>query len=333
MKNSKKGLFNIIYVEEAAFKYPLTKELLQKYADCTVITIRHYKDVFNRTNQHFLIQKQHQALILAVKDAPFLYKGPEVCQNFGYSNFYYTSFLLNCIYDCEYCYLQGMYPSANIVAFVNIEDFKNEMLNVISKEPVFLAASYDTDLIAFHNILPYLDYFYDFFTRQSNIFVEIRTKSANEAFYKNHILLNNLIVAFTLSPEEVVEKYEKYTPSLKARIKTVQTAIKQGFKVRICLDPIFINTEVDALYEPFYKYIFTQIDPNKIVDIGYGFFRMSKDFFKRIEKQHIGSKLFSEDYSIIDNVVSYEKELQEKIKSKHYEILTQYIEKEKIFSL
>jgi len=32
---------------------------------------------------------------------------------------------LNCVYDCEYCYLQGMYPSANIVVFVNFEDFTN----------------------------------------------------------------------------------------------------------------------------------------------------------------------------------------------------------------
>ena len=31
--------------------------------------------------------------------------------------------MFNCIYDCDYCYLQGMYPSANIVVFVNHEDF------------------------------------------------------------------------------------------------------------------------------------------------------------------------------------------------------------------
>ncbi len=333
VKDLNKKLFNAIYVEEAAYQYPITRLLLEKYADCMVIPIRHYKDVFNRTNQHFGLQKQHQSLILAVKDNQFLYKGPQVCQNFGHSNFYYTSFLLNCIFDCEYCYLQGMYPSANLVAFVNVENFQSAIEAAASKEPVFLAASYDTDLIAFHNILPYVDYFYDFFSKQSDLTVEIRTKSANQAFYKNHHPLENIIIAFSLSPEGVIKKYEKHTPSLDSRIKAIQAAIAHGFKVRLCLDPIFIHSELDNLYEPFYHHIFSQIDPTRIVDVGYGFFRISKEFFKRIEKQQNSSQLFSEEYCVNEEVISYSMPLQEEVKSKHFEILTQYLKKERIFTL
>lgn len=331
--NSNKKLFNTIYVEEEAYKYPLTKQILNKYKDSFVITIKHYKDVFNRTNQNFNIQKQNQSLILAVKNVPFLYNGPNICQNFGYSKFYYTSFLLNCIFDCKYCYLQGMYPSANIVAFVNIEDFKNAILNISKDDSIYLAASYDTDLIAFHNIIPYLDYFYDFLKTQGNIFTEVRTKSANTTFYKNHKPFNNLIIAFTLAPEEIIKKYENYTPSLKSRIEAIKTAISQGFNIRICFDPIFINTETDSCYEAFYDEVFSEINPDKIIDIGYGFFRMSKEFFKRIEKHRNDCSLFLEDYSVSNNVVSYDEKLQKNIKEKHFKILTKYIEKEKIFTL
>jgi spore photoproduct lyase len=333
MKSLKKGQFNTIYVEEKAYKYPITKNILQKYSDCRVILIKNYKDVFNRTNQHFCLQKEHQSLILAVKRAPFLYKGPDVCQNFGHHNFYYTSFLLNCIFDCEYCYLQGMYPSANIVAFVNIEDFKNEMTYKVSKEPVFLAASYDTDLIAFHNIIPYIDYFYDYFRKQTDLLVEVRTKSANEMFYTTHEPLRNLIIAFTLTPDAVRQKYERYTPSLDTRIKAVNTAIAHGFNVRLCLDPIIINPDINDFYEPFLKHIFTQINADSILDVGYGFFRMSNQFFKRIEKQRNNSQLFSEDYSVNEDIVSYDAELENKIKENHFKILTKYIKKEKIFTL
>lgn len=333
MKNLNKNLFNTIYVEKEAYKYSITAELLKKYTDCPVVTIRHYKDVFNRSNQCFNIQKQHQSLILAVKKGPFLYKGPDVCQNFGYSNFYYTSFLLNCIFDCEYCYLQGMYPSADLVAYVNVEDFKNAISDVLLKEKVYLAASYDTDLIGFHNIIPYFDYFYDFFAENPDLITEIRTKSANKAFYENHKPLDNLIIAFTLAPDGIIQKYEKHTPSLDSRIDAIKAAIECGFKVRICLDPIFINPKLDSLYEPFYNYIFSRIDPDKITDVGYGFFRMSKEFFRRIEKLREASELFSEDYSIIDGVATYPKALQEEIKASHIKTLTKYIKKEKIFSL
>lgn len=333
MKNSSKALFNTIYIEEEAYKYPIATKLLEKYSDCTIVPIKHYKDVFNRSNQYFSIQKKHQALILAVKNEPFLYKGPDVCQNFGYTNFYYTSFLLNCIFDCEYCYLQGMYPSANLVAFVNIKDFQSAIENILLKEKIFLAASYDTDLIGFHNVIPYFDYFYDFFADKPRLITEIRTKSANKAFYERYKPLDNLIIAFTLAPDEIIQKYEKHTSSLDSRIDAINTAIKFGFKVRICLDPIFINPKLNSLYEPFYNYIFTKIDPDKIVDVGFGFFRMSKEFFKRIEKLKKNSELFSEDYSIMDDVATYSIASQEKLKAEHIKLLTKYIKKEKIFSL
>lgn len=328
-----KEMFNVIYVEDGAYAYPITQKVLERYSDRVIIPIRHYKDVFNRPNQHFGVQKEHQSLILAVKREPFLYKGPEVCQNFGYKNFYYTSFLLNCIFDCEYCYLQGMYGSANLVAFVNLEDFKDAVSYVVNREPVFLAASYDTDLIGFHNVIPYMDYFYDFFKKQPNLFVEVRTKSGNQSFYRNHTPLDNLIIAFTLTPEGIIQKYEKGTPPLSSRIKAIQTAMEHGFKVRICLDPIFINEDTASLYEPFFNFIFTQIDTKRVIDVGYGFFRMSREFFKRIKKQRVNSRLFSEEYNVNRDIVSYPQELMDAVSEKHYKILTQYIEKEKIFSL
>jgi len=332
LKISSSRLFNAIYIEEEAFEYPITKEIIKSHPNSPIIKIRHYKDLFNRPKQNFGIQKHNQSLILAVKENNFLYKGPEVCQNFGHANFYYTSFLLNCIFDCEYCYLQGMYPSANLVAFVNTEHYKSAIKDAASNEPIFLAASYDTDLIAFHNVIPYMDYFYDFFKANTDIVAEVRTKSGNQSFYRCHEPLENIIIAFTLSPQDIINKFERHTPSLETRIKAIRTAISQGYKIRICLDPIFINPETDSLYEPFFRYIFEKINPDDIWDLGYGFFRMSRDFFKRIETKN-NSWLFAQDYSHYNDVVSYPLEIQNEIKSKHIDIISKYIEKERIFAL
>ncbi|KNY29947.1 SPL family radical SAM protein [Pseudobacteroides cellulosolvens] len=331
-KISDKRLFNSIYIEENAFEFPITREILKNHSSTPIIKIRNYKDVFNRPKQNFSIQKHNQSLILAVKKDNFLYKGPEVCQNFGHTNFCYTSFLLNCVFDCEYCYLQGMYPSANLVAFVNTEQYKQAIKDAASNKPIYLAASYDTDLIAFHNAIPYMEYFYDFFKANTDITVEIRTKSGNESFYRNYPPTENVIIGFTLSPEGIIKKFEKHTPSLDIRLKAIRTAISEGYKIRICLDPIFINPGTDALYEPFFQYIFDKIHSDDILDVGYGFFRMSHDFFKRIEKQN-NSWLFAQDYSHYNDVVSYPLETQEEIKSKHIDILSKYIKKERIFTL
>lgn len=333
LKASGKGLFNTIYVEKRAYGYDITRQLLNRFGSCPVVPVKHYKDVFNRPNQHFDVQKQHPSLILAVKDGSFLYRGPDICQDFGYRRFFYSSFLLNCIFDCEYCYLQGMYPSANIVAFVNTEDFLRAMDDEASNGSFYLAASYDTDLIAFHNIIPYPDYLYDFLRTHRDITAEIRTKSANREFYENHEPMDNIIIAFTVAPQEIIRRYERHTPSLEARIKAIQAAMERGFKVRLCFDPVFINPEINELYEPFYDYIFSQVDPAGILDVGYGFFRMPKDFFKRIEKRRINSLLYCDDYCLREDVVSYPPELQNEIREKHIAILSRYIERDRIFSL
>ena len=86
------------------------------------MTCDHYKDVFCRSRQDYVRQHAAQNLILAAKHGELLYPGAPVCQNFGNEHFYYTSCVMNCVFDCEYCYLKGMYPSANLVVFVNLED-------------------------------------------------------------------------------------------------------------------------------------------------------------------------------------------------------------------
>ena len=114
--------FSHIYVEEEIAEHPRVKQILARFMKAEIVYIRHYKDVFCRRRQDYEEQHHAQNLILAKKTGSLIYQGAPVCQNFGNTYFYYTSCMMNCIYDCEYCYLKGMYPSANIVIFVNIED-------------------------------------------------------------------------------------------------------------------------------------------------------------------------------------------------------------------
>ena len=108
-------------------------------------------DIFNRRHQNFCAQKQAPALILAKKRGSLFIRAPRFARTLK-SLFYYTSCIMNCIYDCEYCYLQGMYPSGNGGFFVNLEDIFAEVDKLLLKHPVYLCVSYDTDLLALEGI-------------------------------------------------------------------------------------------------------------------------------------------------------------------------------------
>ena len=98
--------FSHIYVERDAFGFELTDLALSKFPRATVIKIGHYKDVFNRPEQDFQIQKSSMKLILAKKTEPFLYPASDMVQEFDTPNVYYNTPILNCLYNCDYCFLQ-----------------------------------------------------------------------------------------------------------------------------------------------------------------------------------------------------------------------------------
>ena len=67
---------------------------------------------FKNYNQSLILQKSIKILFLKVLKPSQL-----VLKN------YYFSHMLNCLYDCSYCFLQGMFYSANYLIYVNYEDF------------------------------------------------------------------------------------------------------------------------------------------------------------------------------------------------------------------
>ena len=97
-----------LYIEAAVRDHPRTLEIVKRYKNLPIIDIEHYGEVFNPRAQNFRIQKSSPGLILAKK-----YKGHALAAPAGYgldgNLHYYFSHMLNCVYDCRYCFLQGMF--------------------------------------------------------------------------------------------------------------------------------------------------------------------------------------------------------------------------------
>ncbi len=96
--------FSHIYVENGAEHFADAQRLLSRFSQAKTIAIDDYKAVFNRKGQSFQSQKQSMKLILAVKKSNFIYHGSPYAPDFGNPNFYYNALLLNCVYNCDYCY-------------------------------------------------------------------------------------------------------------------------------------------------------------------------------------------------------------------------------------
>ena len=331
--------FQHIYVEEALLQSPDVERILQKFPKAKVIPIKHYKDVFNRKKQGRLAQSRSRKLILAKKEGQRLYGGAVVCQDFSESYFCYTSLLMNCPFHCAYCYLQGMYPSSNLVMFLNLEDYFSDCKKWIAeKGRLYLCISYDTDLLAMEGVYPYVEEFARFLNQENALRIEVRTKAGGEGLWRKMQRLplssdarKRMIFAFTLSPEEIIEEAEEGSARLSSRIFAIQKALEEGYLVRLCFDPMIYHPRWKELYGDLLQEVFEKIPMEQIHDCSVGSFRISESYLKAMGKALPSSPHTQFPYENTGGYYHYPKELMEEMEGFLYSRLQEKLPKEKIF--
>ena len=264
-----------------------------------------------------------------------LYTGSENAQDFGYPNFYYNSLILNCLYNCDYCYLQGMYPSAHMVVFVNLEDFFRAVQKAIAERPhpaspLYLPISYDTDLLAFESIVPFCRKWTEFSRMEPDLLIEIRTKSAHFSILKGIEPHSRAILAWTLSPQFVAHKYEHGTPSNERRISAAKRALDEGWPVRLCFDPVLRFPGWEGAYRQFFAEVFAALPADKIRDASVGVFRMNAGYFKRIKKMRNDTDILHQPYERSGKIVSCAEKDRRELTGTICEMLKNYLPTEKI---
>lgn len=349
--------FSTLYIEEellAQREKLIPKQLAARSnaaetanAAITIIPIRHYKDIFNRSRQSLATQKQAPSLILANNHGTLLYPGAPVCQNFGNRHFYYTSNLMNCIYHCDYCYLQGMYPSGHVVAFLNLEDYFAEVAKILKEHSMYLCISYDTDLLALEPLFHFTEQWIRFAKHHPDLTLEIRTKSGNPELFSAlrhawdeertdnpHQLPERLIFAWTVSPECISLTTEHGAAPLSARLKALNAAKSAGFSVRLCFDPMIYCSGWQEAYQELVFQIFEQFTPKllpeELLDVSIGVFRISTEYLKNMRKKRPDSPIIQFPYTS-EHGVSHYGNLSEKMVQYLYQLLLPYLPPERIF--
>lgn len=310
MSSNARTEFSHIYVERAAREYPLTARVLGHFAGAAQIPVEDYRHIFNRPRQRFQQQKRGMKLILAVKKDGWIYPGSDNAQDFGAPNFFYTTPLLNCLYNCDYCFLQGMYGSANLVLFVNQDDLMRAAADTAAAppdpaHPVVLALSYNTDLLALEQWVPLCRGWIEHARQTPNLQVEIRTKSANFRAIADIPPTADVVLAWTLSPEPVARRYEKRAPPLAARLRAARKALDAGWPVRLCFDPVLPVADTEAVYGAFFENVFGELPPEAVRDASTGVFRMAGSYFKTIQKNRTDCDLYYRRYDHADGLVKH----------------------------
>lgn len=294
--------FSHIYAERRALDHPLAREILRRLNGSVLVPIESYKHVFNRRRQNPRLQERSKKLILAVKRPPFLYHLSENCQTFGFSRSFYTTPMVNCLYDCDYCYLRGKTDTANIVLFVNVEDFLRAASALrhqteTADDPVQLNLSYDTDLLAFEKWTGLCARWLEHTRSTPGLITELRTKSAAYRRIRHLPPSDRFVLAWSLSPDLLARRFDRNAPTLGRRLAAAAQAAEDGWPLRLCFDPVLPVDNWRALYGEMFEQVFRIIDGERVQAVGAGPFRMGSGYFRKLRRSRPDCDLFYTDHA------------------------------------
>ncbi len=298
-------MIDTVYIKHQVLDHPRTKEILSRFPKAVRIPCERYGEIFNRNAQNFRLQKKKPALVLAQKFDHFVLEAP-VGYGIGSEHNYYFSHMLNCIYDCRYCFLQGMFRSAHLVCFVNYEDFERSISEIITKhEQAHFFSGYDCDSLALEPVTGFANRILDFFLTQPNALIELRTKSIQVKSLLERKPIENCVVAFSLTPNEIAQKLEHRAPSLAQRLDAMEKLQEQGWKLGLRFDPVIHTEDVESQYEQLFREVFQKIKIKSIHSVSLGSFRLPKEIYERIYHLYPDEKLFSGALKEQNGMISY----------------------------
>lgn len=285
--------------------------------------------------QNFRWQKSKPSWILARKYGRLVLPTPPD-YGIGCKHNYYFSHILNCPYDCRYCFLQGMYRSAHQVWFVNYEEFHQAIDETLAEYPddetVGFFSGYDGDSLALENLTGFADNFIPFFENRSRAILELRTKSVNVKALTNREPLENVVVAFSLSPRKIAETLEHGAPSIEQRLKAMQKVAQQGWPIGLRLDPLIAQTRFKEEYQQLIGEIFEKVASEQIHSVTFGPMRFPEVMFERMSRLYPEERLFSAGFEKRDGgLLTYEHDREIEMRFTLRDLLAERLAAEKIF--
>ena len=142
----------------------------------------------------------------------------------------------------------------------------------------------------------------------------------------------NVVIASSLSPENVAVAVEKGAPILAKRVEALAKLQKHGWRIGLRFDPLVWHAEYQESYTQMIKLVFSQLDSDKIDSVTLGGFRLPKGFYKIMHKLYPEHWLFSSGLSEAQGMIVYRSEIEKEMFEFVQGQCEPYINSERLFS-
>ncbi len=207
--------------------------------------------------------------------------------------YYNINLHTGCPFRCSYCILQAYLETAEPVFFTNLEDMDRELAEASETQKYLRIGTGElSDSLALDGETGYSGKVLSIVEKYPEVVFEFKTKSARvEELLSYGKVLKNVVIAWSLNPQSVIEREELLTPPLKERLEALKEVQARGYKVAIHFDPLVIFDGWKEAYEGLVSEISKVLEVSRVAWWSLGALRFPYSMREYIFK-HKQSRLF-----------------------------------------
>ena len=282
-----------IFIEDLSLNSPLAQRVKTKFPD-KKITV--FTGKFPVLKESYSERKKN--LIIYTEKFDFLKPCP-CTKNANCCGYNLINLGFGCLYECNYCFLQQYQNLPAIALPSNIQDFLAKVPAAPFRRGHFdyvrLGSGEFTDSLLFDDITNYSADIIKFFKGRPELF-EFKTKSVNIDNLLKTPAQGNIVVGWSVNPQNIISEAEPLTPSLAERLNAAAKIAKHGYKAAFHFDPVIIHKNWKDNYKNLVTEIAAKIPGESIVWISIGTLRFNRELKKFIECRFPNNIILDEDF-------------------------------------
>ncbi|MCM8756797.1 MAG: hypothetical protein NC817_02025 [Candidatus Omnitrophica bacterium] len=312
-----------IFVEKDASDSYLLKRFQEKFAEVKIEELSFASEYIKK--HKFSLEDLKKPIVFIVKERWDFIKPCPCTKNHLSCNYWILNLGFGCPFDCSYCFLQQYTNFPGIILPSNLNDFYDMFKDLLKKinSPIRIGTGEFCDSLALDEITNYSSQLINFL-RDKPVLFELKTKSTKIDNLLKNEPSPNIIVSWSINPQEIIDKEELMTSSLEDRLTSAKIVQEKGYSLSFHFDPIIYSENWEKIYKETIETLFKKLTP-PFRWISLGTLRGSRELKNIVEQRFPHSKIFyGELFLGEDKKLRYPKFLRKEIYQKMISWIRRY---------
>lgn len=288
-----------VLVEKGCEEFPYARQMLHRLSNTPIEIIPNIKDFLAQSApEPSRIAQGKRTLLLMKNRGRFLKTCPGTKHHLccGYLTLHHAA---GCPLDCSYCILQAYLNNPFIVYYVNEDDMLAELRDAFHQaqgQPLRFGTGEFTDSLALEPIARTTELLLPLLRDFPNVFLEVKTKTADISPIIGMEPKRQIIFAWSLNPQRIIDAEEGGAASLDERLRAAQKAQEAGYPIAFHFDPLLRFEGWEEEYAGVVKKLAEAVDLSKALWVSLGVFRFPPSLKAIIQTRFPQNRLIYEEF-------------------------------------